>query len=76
MNQYPIPDPAWDYAELWHYLFSFESEPPRKLVDFILCQEEATDETDGQIYIIARNTLRPEILEGLINRLPKGILPF
>ncbi len=51
MNQnlnYPIPDPAWDYALLWEKLqqFKFNFE---KLLEDIAEIEEASDLSDREI---------------------------
>lgn len=45
---YPIPDPAWDYASLWEKLQQFKSNFD-KLLEDIADIEESTDLSDREI---------------------------
>jgi hypothetical protein len=45
---YPIPDPAWDYSQIWHHSQEAAAEL-RSLMSFMAEIENATPETDAQI---------------------------
>jgi cytochrome c556 len=45
---YPIPDPAWDYAEVWHRLQEIKTEY-EKLLEYLSGMEDSTTQTDAEI---------------------------
>jgi hypothetical protein len=45
---YPIPDPAWDYAELWHHVMHLQRDISA-LVQLLTQQENASPEADQLI---------------------------
>lgn len=49
---YPLPDPSWDYAELWRHAQDARIEV-ENLISYMAEVENATPETDKQIRIKA-----------------------
>jgi cytochrome c556 len=45
---YPIPDPAWDYSQIWHHSQEAAAEL-QKLLKYMASVEDATPESDAQI---------------------------
>ncbi|MCG6135183.1 MAG: hypothetical protein MET45_11030 [Nostoc sp. LLA-1] len=45
---YPIPDPAWDYAQIWQYTQEAAAQL-QKLLAYMAEIEDATPETDQEI---------------------------
>jgi hypothetical protein len=45
---YPIPDPAWDYSQIWHHAQAAAAEL-RSLFSYMATVEDATPETDQQV---------------------------
>lgn len=52
---YPLPDPSWDYAELWKHAQDAKSEI-EKLIEFMNTVEDATVESDKKIQVYAEWT--------------------
>lgn len=47
---YPLPDPEWDYAELWRHAQDAKSEI-EKLIEFMTSIENASSDSDKEIRI-------------------------
>jgi hypothetical protein len=45
---YPIPDPAWDYSQIWHHAQAAATDL-RSLLAYMAEIEDATPDTDAQI---------------------------
>ncbi|MHC5822344.1 MAG: hypothetical protein ACYT04_42550 [Nostoc sp.] len=45
---YPIPDPAWDYCQIWHHSQTAAGELNKHL-KYLATVEDAKPETDAQI---------------------------
>lgn len=45
---YPLPDPSWDYAELWRHAQDAKAEI-EKLIEFMASVEDASPESDKKI---------------------------
>jgi hypothetical protein len=45
---YPIPDPAWDYSQIWHHSQAAAVDL-RSLLAYMAEIENATPETDAEI---------------------------
>ncbi|MBH8564463.1 hypothetical protein I8748_20135 [Nostoc sp. CENA67] len=45
---YPIPDPAWDYAQIWHHSQRVNAEL-QVLFQYMATIENATPEADAEI---------------------------
>ena len=50
IGSYPLPDPAWDYARLWDFLYQAKGDL-EKLIIYAGEIEEATPESDSAIGI-------------------------
>lgn len=50
LPDYPLPDPEWDYAELWKHAQDAKSEI-EKLIQYMASVEDATVETDKEIRV-------------------------
>ncbi len=51
LPDYPLPDPEWDYAELWRHAQDAKSEI-EKLIEYMASIEDATPESDNKIRVL------------------------
>lgn len=45
---YPLPDPSWDYAEIWKHAYEAKAEI-EKLIKFMTTIEDASPESDKEV---------------------------
>ncbi len=51
LPDYPLPDPSWDYAELWRHAQDARNEI-ENLIKYMASIEEATPESDKKIRVL------------------------